>query len=76
MKATCSADIIVVARLASQGIGICVACDSIMGSLPCRSGSASNAACKDELEAQQQWLGYREAKAAESSIRCCLAQVR
>ena len=42
---------------------------------PCRSQAPFNGACRMELEAQQEWLRYREIQASGSSLSCCLSAV-
>ena len=42
---------------------------------PCRSQAPFNEACRMELEAQQEWLRYREIQASGSSLSCCLSAV-
>ena len=42
---------------------------------PCRSQAPFNEACRLELEAQQEWLRYREIQASGSSLSCCLSAV-
>ena len=42
---------------------------------PCRSQAPFNEACRLELEAQQEWLRYREIQASGTSLSCCLSAV-